>query len=195
LLGKKSAVVGTTRGRLYKINTQSNEVAPITDLFVSTHNDISVNVGQICCLAFNPSNSEVVVGEGLPSIMLTSVATKRFGAFMRVMPKNRSQTLAILSPISGAIRAEFGEQLRPPIQSVAWDPQNRYILVTDSTRQIFASTPAEPQLLEVVNEASVERPTLAVSPDGNRLAVASTQGLDIFGVSLENSGASDRSQP
>jgi WD40 repeat protein len=180
----QTLIMGSNKGNLYSGDWRSERVTRLASPFFK-HLDRGGNVrSNIQSLAGSPDGTHAIVGVGLWT----------FGIDREDPPgplQDQSDAEAWIRAVPSVqmLSTSPGERTRVPpcnvegeVQSVVWDPRNRFVAFSDGKPGVYFWNPADPTGSCLNFPADHKLTVIAVSPDGSRLAVSTNAGVKVFRI-------------
>jgi WD40 repeat protein len=126
-------------------------------------------------VAGNPRGDVVFSGSGAITLVGNPIDSEAVHAW-----ENSIEPAHLIRVADGGAIASL-KDVTPPIRKAEWDPLGRYIAFIDAAGFLILWDVEQPQKYIKVKLSS-DSMSLAISPDGSRVAVAKNDGIGIFSV-------------
>ncbi|MGH6987399.1 MAG: WD40 repeat domain-containing protein [Caulobacteraceae bacterium] len=167
----RSVAIGSLRSELAVLDT--SKAAPPRQYQVyplSRYGDFPVEA-----VAGSPDGKLILGGVGLIVFFEANLTAPPVVAW-----RHSFDPVWVLRRSDGARIASF-KLASPPIRAAAWDPKGRYVAILDQLGRLFVWRPLAPVLSYSEIDAGGEL-SLAISPDGRRIAVTTSNGVTVYTI-------------
>jgi len=143
-----------------------------------------VNTGNLTVVDSTTGDTLTEISAAVPRdgefISISSVAGSPNGELVFAGTDSAKETARIIKVGTGEVLASLTCDA-PPIRKAEWDPDGRYVAFVDNDSELYLWSPwAGNQLVKIALHS--KSMALAISPDGQRIAVALDQGVRVFSV-------------
>ena len=189
----KSLLMGSATGELYVKDRGRDGLADLGSPFRrQLRPDIRIE-GIVSAMAASPDGRQVALGVGVISSALKRKGVSGASDHPHVGTEGLEQqevrdavtnmpALQVINLQSGTVERECSGSPASPIRAVAWDPKNRFILVSDAQADVWDCTPTLGSKMHLLLHSDSPLTFLSISPSGDRLAVTSRTGARIFTI-------------
>jgi len=132
----------------------------------------------LTAVAGSPAGDLIMTGVGLVVLRGEFRSSTEQLAWAKSM--NSTDAVRMFRVKDGKLIASFTDATAP-IRQAMWDPRGRYVAFVDNARSLFLWTPWNGSVFKKVDLHSPSL-SLAISPDGDRIAVTIDQGVRVYSI-------------